>query len=278
MDLKLALIGTPIQHSLSPWIHQQFLEKAGMNGEYQLFEILPEESFEDRVMELKGMGVDGFNVTVPYKQKIFPFLDEVDKNAVKAGAVNTVVRRNGKWIGYNTDGTGFLRSLKTYYPSVNPSMQILLIGGGGATRGIYYAMAAAGYENIDIANRTTKKAEEIAELSEGAVHTTVLDLDNAQEQLKKYDVIIQTTSVGMKPYTDHSIMPLDGLKQGAIVSDIVYQPLKTAFLLQADELGADTHLGHTMLLYQAQHAFEIWTGKNVDVEEMDNKLMKILEG
>ncbi|MFC2948420.1 shikimate dehydrogenase [Virgibacillus sediminis] len=278
MDYNFALIGSPIQHSLSPWIHQQFLEKAGLEGEYRLFEILQEESFEERISKLKGMELDGFNVTIPYKQKIFPFLDELDDNAIKAGAVNTVVNRNGKWIGYNTDGAGYLRSLAAYFADLDSSMRVLLIGAGGATRGIYYAMAAEGYENIDITNRTIKKAEEIALLSDRAGTTQVLDLQEAQGQLEKYDVIIQTTSVGMNPDTEKTIMPLEGIRKDTIVSDIIYRPLETEFLRQAKAHGARIHYGHTMLLYQAQQAFEIWTGKKVPINEMDEKLKKVLEG
>lgn len=282
MVLQLQLIGFPIQHSLSPWIHERFLRKANLQGTYEINEIDLQDSFEDRIMEMKNnKNLNGFNITVPYKQKIIPYLDSLDKHAQKLGAVNTVLNKNGKWIGYNTDSTGYVRALETKYPELTTerqSKQVLILGAGGAARGIYCGLDFAGYVNIDIANRTTDRAREIAKLRSEATNTEILTLNEVEDHLLKYDLIIQTTSVGMKPNIDNTIIRLNSLKTDVIVSDIVYQPIKTKFLREAEDLGVRIHLGHTMLLYQGLYAFEIWTNLNVDINNMDKELQQVLEG
>ncbi|RKQ37853.1 shikimate dehydrogenase [Oceanobacillus halophilus] len=279
MGLNFQLIGYPIKHSLSPWIHQQFLRKANLEGTYVINEITPSESVKERIEQMKRDNVDGFNVTIPYKQEVIPYLDKIDDSAKNVGAVNTVLNKNGKLIGYNTDSIGYVRSLENKYPSLegNQSVNILLLGAGGAARGIYYGLYQAGYKNIDIANRTQEKAVEIAKLGSRAT-TRIITLKDAEHDLLDYDVIIQTTSVGMKPNIHESIISIREVKPGTIVSDIVYQPIKTDFLTQAEVAGAKLHFGHTMLLYQAQYAFEIWTGETIQMEKMDKELQQILEG
>lgn len=277
---KLGLIGYPIQHSSSPWIHRNLLEKAGVNGSYDLFEINPEDDFSEKVAQLKAKQLDGFNVTVPYKEKIIPYLDELDSVAEAMQAVNTVVLRNGKWIGYNTDGNGYLRSLKSAYPDFFQDLNknILMIGAGGAARALYYALHEKGFQRIDIANRTLEKAEDIAKLGNTNSSTTIYSIEEASQRLHQYDLVIQTTSVGMKSIDPKPIVKIEQLKPEAIISDIVYQPIETEFLKSAKEHGARLLFGHTMLLYQAQAAFEIWTGKNIDVKLMENELLTMLEG
>ncbi|MGM8213906.1 shikimate dehydrogenase [Virgibacillus sp. W0430] len=280
MNYSLGLIGYPIQHSLSPWIHERFFKKTSTAGTYRLIEISSNVSFTEEMTRLKAEGLNGFNVTVPYKEKIIPFLDKMDENAKVMGAVNTVVNENGQWIGYNTDGTGYVRSLQSKYPKLlkEKKTRLLLIGAGGAARGIYYSLIKAGFQNVDIANRTIKSAENIKNLKEGTIHTNILSLDEAQQQLHLYDVIIQTTSVGMKPNQHMSIIQLTNLKTDCIASDIVYQPLQTEFLKQGEAQRAHLHYGHTMLLYQAQAAFEIWTGIKPSTDGMDLELMNKLRG
>lgn len=277
---KLGLIGYPIRHSLSPWIHERLLQKAQLQGEYRLFEITPEDDFEQKVSELKENKLDGFNVTVPYKEKILPYLDEMDDIAKEMQAVNTIVRENGRWIGYNTDGIGYVRSLENAYPDFFECLdrKIMILGAGGAARGIYYALTKFGFTQIDIANRTKEKAEDIAKLGKDNSKTTVYTIEEAGRVLEKYDLIIQTTSIGMKNIDLKPVVQLKQLKDDAIMSDIVYQPIKTQILQDAERLGSRILLGHTMLLYQAQYAFEIWTAKCPDVKEMEHELLAVLEG
>ncbi|WP_337019121.1 shikimate dehydrogenase [Oceanobacillus massiliensis] len=280
MGYRFKLIGYPIKHSLSPWIHEQFLKKSNLKGMYSIFEISPEKSFEESVKYLKREETDGFNVTVPYKQAIIPFLDEIDDTARNMGAVNTVVKKNNRWIGYNTDGMGYLRSLENKYPEFvqNKNIRILLIGAGGAARAIYFALNHSGFTAIDIANRTPGSAREISELASSSCKSNILSLGEAEKCIDQYDLIIQTTSVGMKPHVNEAILSLDRLTSDTIVSDIVYQPLQTKFLQQAQDRGAMLHYGHTMLLYQAQYAFEIWTDRQLSINDLDVKLKAVLEG
>ena len=280
MQHKLGLIGYPLGHSLSPWIHGEFLKEAGLQGSYEKFEIPPDADFKKAIQQLIDQQIIGFNITVPYKETIIPYLDEIDDKAKKMGAVNTVRIHAGKLTGYNTDGSGYVRSLETAYPDFacnKTDKKLLLLGAGGAARGIYYALAEAGYVQIDIANRTKQSAESIRQLSEKA-QTKILSLPEAEVHAHAYDAIIQTTSVGMEPNEDDTPIHLQHLKQGMIASDIVYKPLETRFLREASLLGARLHHGHTMLLYQAQLAFEIWTQTSVGADKLEQELKKILEG
>lgn len=272
---QLGLIGYPIKHSLSPWIHTKFLENTNFKGSYSIFEAR-EDDLLHLVQTMKDKGVRGFNVTIPYKQKIIPMLDELDPTAMKIGAVNTVLNHDGRLIGYNTDGIGFLRSLEISHPEVvdNKKIKILLVGAGGAARGIYYALKQAGYLSINITNRTIEKAELIV----GRDKSACISLKDAERNLQEYDLIIQTTNVGMRPNEENSPLYLHNLKSTAIVSDIVYQPIWTKFLKEAEAKGAKVHHGYLMLLYQAQFAFEIWFGIVPPLNEMDKQLKQLLEG
>lgn len=281
MHYQLGLIGYPIEHSLSPWIHEQFLKLANLNGTYSIMEIDPHDSFEKEINKLNDKQLNGFNVTVPFKKRIIPYLDELDENALSIGAVNTVVCKNNKWIGYNTDGAGYVAALKNNFPDFfrdGSSKRILMIGAGGASRGLYYHLLMQGFDCIDIANRTESSAKSIASLNKTNTRTMILDLEQGQEAINRYDLIIQTTSVGMKPDKDNVIMTVKKVKENSIVSDIVYQPLETKFLSQAKSAGASIHFGHTMLLYQAQYAFELWTNQLIPITDMDQQLQYILEG
>jgi len=280
MDYRFQVIGYPIKHSLSPWIHEQFMKSANLQGEYTKNEIKPEE-LQEKFEQIKQDGIKGFNVTVPHKQGIIRLLDELDDTAEKMGAVNTVAYQDGKWIGFNTDGTGYVRSLKMKYDELfsnKENKKILLLGAGGAARAIFYALYKSGFKQIDLANRTTETARDLAYLTEGGTETKVFSLSDIEKKTNDYDLIVQTTSVGMVPNEKQSILPIFHVKESAVVSDIVYQPIKTRLLEQAEKAGAKIHFGHTMLLYQAQTSFEIWTGIKPETNDMDEQLRKILEG
>lgn len=275
MTLSLKLIGYPIEHSMSPWIHNEFLKRSNLEGSYELFEINPDENFENNIEKLKSTSLTGFNVTVPYKQRIMNFLDKVDDTANLMGAVNTVSIKDGEWVGYNTDGQGYLRSLYAAYPFLKgvTDKRVLILGAGGAARGIFHALVQEGYNNIKIANRTLSHAEFIVGTNKDAI---VISLEEAINELNQFDLIIQTSAVGMNE--PRSIIALDNLNEETVVSDIVYQPLETHFLQLAKQRTPYIHYGHTMLLYQAQAAFEIWTGTHVNVSDMDMQIEQILKG
>jgi len=277
VQYKFALIGYPITHSLSPWIHEHFLQATNLEGSYTIYEISPEKDFANEMEKLKKEEFHGFNVTVPYKEKMIPYLDEIDSQAKKIGAVNTVLQKDGRWIGYNTDGIGYVRALFHKFQELRETknIKILLLGAGGAAKGILHALLYEGFQHITIANRSLERAEILAKAKEGI---EVISLDEAARRLDRFSLIIQTTSVGMKPKEEDVIISLENIKENTIVSDIVYQPIETRFLQEAKERGARIHYGHSMLLYQAQYAFEIWTEKEPDAQSLDEKLKQTLEG
>lgn len=276
--MKFGLLGFPVKHSISPWIHEQFMKKTGIAGTYELFETRP-ESLEERIKSWRKEEIDGFNVTIPFKQDIVPFLDKVEEEAKQIGAVNTVVNQNGEWKGYNTDGRGYYRSLVGSFPDLVPELSsVLLIGAGGAARGIYHVLVREGFQRVDITNRTLEKASRLVREEDENKKTTVLSLKQAEGNLSNYDVVIQTTSVGMEPSTEEIPISLDNLKRGTIVSDIVYKPLTTRFLTEGKKRGGVIHQGHAMLLYQAQYAFEIWTGKEAPLDSVLQQLEYRLRG
>ena len=279
MGYKFGLIGYPIKHSLSPWIHKSLLQKAELTGTYSLYEIDLNASFADQIEKLRVEKLDGFNITVPYKQKIMPYLDKVDRQAEAIGAVNTVVNKHGLWTGYNTDGVGYLRSLIEAYPEIgqDKNKRFLIIGAGGAARAIIYTLFVNGFSNIDIANRT-ENAGHVLKSMYAMDQTTILSLKDAERTMDRYDVIIQTTSVGMKPAAEDAIVTVNNVAKQTVVSDIVYQPVTTLLLRDAIAAGASIHYGHKMLLYQAQYAFELWTGKRMEINEMDQELFEQLKG
>ncbi|MFD2133618.1 shikimate dehydrogenase [Pseudogracilibacillus auburnensis] len=277
MTYQFGLIGYPIKHSLSPWIHGEFLKRTNLQGTYSIVEIDPNVSFEEEMRKLRSMNINGFNITVPYKEKIIDFLDDIDEQAKKIGAVNTVLCKSGKWIGYNTDGNGYVRSLRSSFRSLKEGKEkkILLLGAGGAAKGIFHALIQHGYQHVTVANRSIDKA---ILLIENHPQCKAITLKEAEQTTDQFDLIIQTSSVGMKPHVDQAIIHLTKLKEDAIVSDIIYQPLLTKLLKEAESLGASIHFGHTMLLYQAQYAFEIWTDKRPPMDDLDTELQNILEG
>ncbi|WP_152656317.1 shikimate dehydrogenase [Oceanobacillus sp. CFH 90083] len=274
MRLNLKLIGYPIKHSLSPWIQSTFLERAGIEGSYTLHEIPNEELFAEEIKKLREAEVNGFNVTVPYKQTIIPYLDRLDITAERMGAVNTVSLEGKEWVGYNTDGIGYVQALRDKFPDLSSNMDvsILILGAGGAARGIFHGLVQTGYKKLTLANRTKSKGEDIIK----GTNASVITLAEAEKNIAAYDVIIQTSSVGMNE--QKQIIDLSDLREGTIVSDIVYQPLMTQLLKQAEEKGGRLHYGHTMLLYQAREAFEIWTDKRVDVTGMSEAMIARLTG
>lgn len=275
--MQLGLIGYPIQHSRSPWIHQAFMKQIKLDGKYQLFQIEPDQ-FDQGIRQLQTLDLDGFNVTIPFKQRIIDYLDQIDHFAEAIGAVNTVVCEKGKWIGYNTDGLGYVLGIRSSYPDLFAgNKQVLLLGAGGASRGIYYALLQENFDRIDIANRTTARAQELLSINTSNLSSDVMTYQEAAQQLNQYDLIINTTSVGMQPNLDKQVIALDGIKQNTVVSDIVYQPFWTALLKDAKQKGARVHHGHEMLLYQGKIAFEKWTGHRIDAEKiMPNFLNSIL--
>lgn len=277
MKQLYGVIGNPIGHSLSPLMHNDAFSNLGIDAHYHAFRI-EEAKLAEAVVGFKAIGISGFNVTTPHKIAIMSQLDEIDELAKQIGAVNTVVNRDGKLIGYNTDGIGYVRSLQSISNEPLETKRILLIGAGGACRAIYFSLASIGVAEIDIANRTVDKAQELIEACQYKVDSRALTSVQAAEKQQEYDVIINTTTVGMHPKVEETPIVIRDAKLGAIVSDIIYNPLQTVLLRDAECAGAITQNGIDMFVYQGAMAFELWTKQWPDVERMKQLVTKKLGG
>ncbi|CAM4135581.1 shikimate dehydrogenase [Bacillus manliponensis] len=277
MKQLYGVIGNPIGHSLSPHMQNDAFLHCGIDAHYHAF-LVEESKLSEAVAGLKAIGIAGFNVTTPHKVSIMQYLDEIDPLAKQIGAVNTVLHEDGKLIGYNTDGIGYVRSLQSIRNEPLQNKRILLLGAGGAARAIYFSLIAAGVQEIDVANRTVGKARELINACNDAVKSSAFSLEEAREMSANYDVIIQTTTIGMYPNVEDTPLPIISLKAGTIVSDIIYNPFETKLLQEAKEKGATVQNGIDMFVYQGALAFEIWTGHFPNIERMKQFVIRKLGG
>ncbi|MEK4627917.1 MAG: shikimate dehydrogenase [Solibacillus sp.] len=275
MKKWFAVIGDPIAQSKSPEMHNAWYEEGNVDATYIPIHVKPEQ-LEQAVASFKLLGTSGWNVTIPHKQSIIPFLDELDELAEKMGAVNTVVRTaDGKLKGFNTDGPGFVKSLEEVIGLEHRPAPVLLIGAGGAARGIAFALKIAGYSTITIANRTQQKAQQIIdELGEGEA----ISLEQAEKHLAQYKIFIQTTPAGMSTGDFALPFSLEKFPAEAIAADIVYNPLMTPFLQAAEQKGATIVNGLGMFVHQGAIAYQYWLGEYPNTNAMIARLTKQLGG
>lgn len=261
--IKCGVIGFPIKHSKSPIIHNHWIAQHHLQGEYKAIEIAP-ENLKDGVQKLIDEGYAGFNVTIPHKQEIFKLCESVDDVAHKIGAVNTVVIKNGRLHGTNTDAFGFIENVHQSTFGVDfMHRPCVVLGAGGAARAIVYGLIEAGAKEIIITNRTSEKAREVAMMDKNIVR--VADWEKRTEVLKGAGFLVNTTSLGMGGKEPLEI-DLSTLPKDATVSDIVYAPLMTQLLKDAEIRGHQIVTGIGMLLHQARPAFEKWFGVLPDVD------------
>lgn len=263
----ICLIGNPVEHTISPTLHNNISRLLGEDLIYTAFRVEPGE-LENAVKGLKALNVVGFNVTVPYKNDIIPFLDELSTEAKLIGAVNTVKNVNGRLIGFNTDAEGFSMSFKEETGIPFTGKSIAVIGAGGAARAVAVKTALEGAGKITVINRTLTKAEDIADIINNNIREIAASCtpeENAFRRiLEDSDIIINTTSLGMFPKVETS--PLDfpfKFNKDQILYDVVYNPAKTLFLRQGEQAGCKTVNGLGMLFYQGAKAYEIWTEKSL---------------
>lgn len=253
-----AVIGSPIAHSRSPRLHQYWLKTLGIAGHYVPLDIASEE-LEDVLRMLPRMGFVGVNITVPHKERALHLADLVTDRASLIGAANTLIfRKDGRLHADNTDGYGFVENLRQNAPNWQPSSgPAAVLGAGGAARAVVASLLDVGVPEIMISNRTRSRAEALQ--ADFGQRLTVVDWVQAGNMLEHAVTVINTTSLGMvgKPPLR---VPLDGLQKGALVNDLVYAPLRTAFLEQAEQSGCKAVDGLGMLLHQAVPAFERWFG------------------
>ncbi|MCG7407902.1 shikimate dehydrogenase [Paenibacillus sp. ACRRX] len=270
----LAVIGDPIRHSKSPVMHNAALQARGWDGIYTAFHVAPERLAE-AIHGIRALGIRGINVTIPHKERVMAYLDEVHESARMIGAVNTIVNDNNRLIGYNTDGLGYVRSLKEETAVDLSECSVLIVGAGGAARGLAYALLREGCGKLLVANRTLDRAEKIAQemSSLGAMECVGIQDGIPAVEPERVDVVINTTSVGMHPHIGESPIAEQWLKSHMIVSDIIYNPLETKLLQAAKAAGAKTHGGLGMFVYQGAIAFELWTGEPAPIEVMRESVL-----
>jgi shikimate dehydrogenase len=266
---KFAVIGHPIGHSLSAAMHTRVFKELNLPHTYEAFDILP----EDLEHFIKTTNLDGINVTIPHKVEVMKLMDKLDQSAKDIHAVNTVKFGETK-TGYNTDGIGFLESLKE--EEINPTNKnVLVIGAGGASRAILVSLKNEGAK-IFLTNRTKQKALDLNQ--ELNLNATIIDFD--QPTLEKYlstiNIIVNTTSIGMHPNENASPILKELLKPNHVIFDVIYNPLKTKLIKDAQEIGCKTISGVNMLVHQGAQSLRIWLGIEPPIQAMKDEVLKNL--
>lgn len=276
------LLGSPVRHSISPLMHNTAFESLGIDCVYLCFEV-DESNLKEAVEGLRTVNIKGFNLTMPNKNKILEYLDDLSPAARLIGAVNTVENRDGKLIGHNTDGLGFMQCIAEQNISVKGA-EITLMGIGGAATAICTQAALDGADTIHIfARKESRHMPRILTLIENLkkececkllIHDNE-DHETLKECLKNSSLLINATSVGMAPNTDACILPdASYLHKNLAVADIIYNPWETKLLAMAKKAGCVAFNGYPMLIYQGAEAFKIWTGQEMPVELVKEKLKK----
>lgn len=258
-----AVIGDPIAQSLSPQLHNGLFKEIGVDAFYLPIGVKSQD-LEKLVEGFRLMNFGGFNITKPHKMDIMKYLDGLDPLAEKIGAVNTVVYRDGKMIGYNTDGFGFIKSIENKIGDMaKEDLIILILGCGGAVKSVAMALADWGIKKVIIANRTVEKAEELAnQINEswpGKAQAISMAAAALETAVNEAAVVANGTSLGMADTIDQTPLPKNLMKKDLLAYDMIYSPPITQFMKDARAVGAQTVNGLEMLLYQGLLAFELWT-------------------
>ena len=265
-----AVVANPIKHSISPFIHNSAFEATNTNGVYLAWEVDAAELAET-VANIRRYQMYGINLSMPYKEQVIPYLDQLSEEACLIGAVNTVVNREGTLIGYNTDGKGFFKSLPSFKIS---KKRLVLLGAGGAAKAILAQAILDGVSQISVfvrsssMEKTRPYLEKIQNATGFRVDLLALeDIQELQDSITQADLLVNATSVGM----DGSSQPIPTsivLPEKLMVADVIYQPFETPFLKWARNQGNQSINGLGMLLYQAAEAFELWTGKEMPTNQI----------
>jgi len=262
------IIGDPVDHSLSPIMHNAAFKELGIKAVYGAFEVKT-RSLEDAITGIRALNIKGVSVTIPHKEEVMKHLDEVKQEAVEIGAVNTIVNEAGKLTGYNTDWIGVVKAFELNGVNLK-GKKVVIIGAGGAAKAVVYAVKRAGASEVEVYNRTIEKAKAL-ERAFGVKAKPLNEVNTAAGE-----VIIQTTSVGLN--SSESPVSKEVLKNFKVAMDIVYSPLKTQFLKFAEECGCKIIDGLQMLLYQGVEQFKLWTGENPPIEVMKKVLYETVRG
>ena len=265
-----AVVANPIKHSISPFIHNSAFEATNTNGVYLAWEV-DEAELAETVANIRRYQMYGINLSMPYKEQVIPYLNQLSEEACLIGAVNTVVNREGTLIGYNTDGKGFFKSLPSFKIS---RKRLVLLGAGGAAKAILAQAILDGVSQIAVfvrsssIEKTRPYLEKIQNATGFRVDLFALeDVQDLQDSITQADLLVNATSVGM----DGSSQPIPTsiiLPEKLLVADVIYQPFETPFLKWAKNQGNQSINGLGMLLYQAAEAFELWTGKEMPTDQI----------
>ena len=282
MTKHVGILGYPLGHTISPAFQQAAFDFHSLPVRYHSWPT-PPDRLEEEVRKLRGEDYLGANVTVPHKESVCAYLDDIDTWARYVGAVNTIVREGGGLKGYNTDAYGFMKSLKEIGELDPRGKKVLVLGAGGVARAAVFGLANENVASITIANRTRQRAQSLADevrQSVGAVKATSLDEAALEEASAGVDLIVNATSVGMGHGDAEGQTPIPQrlILAGALVYDLVYNPPETPLLRAAQRAGARTLGGLPMLIYQGEAAFERWTGRSAPVEAMFAAAEKALSG
>jgi len=265
-----AVVANPIKHSISPFIHNSAFEATNTNGVYLAWEVDATELAET-VANIRRYQMYGINLSMPYKEQVIPYLDQLSEEACLIGAVNTVVNREGTLIGYNTDGKGFFKSLPSFKIS---RKRLVLLGAGGAAKAILAQAILDGVSQISVfvrsssMEKTRPYLEKIQNATGFRVDLLALeDVQDLQDSITQADLLVNATSVGMDG-TSQPIPTSIVLPEKLMVADVIYQPFETPFLKWARNQGNQSINGLGMLLYQAAEAFELWTGKEMPTDQI----------
>lgn len=271
------IIGNPVGHSLSPAMHNAAFSELGLNFVYLPFPV-QKEKLKEAVEGLKALGIKGGNVTIPHKSEVIKYLDEVEELAQRIGAVNTIVREKGKLRGFNTDALGFKKALEEKRIKLE-EREVILFGAGGAAKALAFQLASEGSQ-VTIVNRTLERAQKVKENIESKLdrEVEVLPLsekEEVREKMKEAEIMTNATSVGMRE--QKSIVPKDFLHPKLVVMDIIYTPVNTKLIKQAQEVGCKKIInGVQMLVYQGALGFKAWTGEKAPEEVMRKAVLEEL--
>ena len=260
---KFLVIGNPIEHSLSPKLHNYWINENNINALYEKHK-LDENDLRDLFFQVKEKKIDGINVTVPFKKAVIPFLDQLTNEAVKTQSVNTIYLHENKLIGHNTDIIGFKKSIKNFKYDIN-NKEVFILGAGGVVPSIIFALTQMGVSKIIVSNRSKEKADNLKNLFQ---NIEILNWG----KIPNFDMIVNATSVGLKK-EDNINLDLSSVGKDKFFYDVIYNPKETNFLKTGKNGGNITLNGKMMFVYQALSAFKIWHGIEPDINEDVIKLL-----
>ncbi len=273
----LGVIGRPVTHSVSPPMHNAAIRALNIDYVYVAFQPRP-ENLARAVEGIRALEIAGINVTIPYKERVIEFLDEVDDDALRIGSVNTIINIDGRLRGATTDGAGFVESAEAEWGAIDGS-RVLILGAGGSAKAVANALTGKGC-HIAVANRTAERAVDLVEglKSRGCADARAVGIEREvlTDEIGKADLLVNTTSVGMHPDANGIPLPPDLLRPGILVYDLIYNPLETRLVSEARAKGAHAMNGLKMLVRQGAISFEMWTGLEPPIDVMEEAALDCL--